>query len=110
MDKNENIVAQGGKFLGHGDSGMAEYVGVELALQKALELEIKNIEFRSDSLMVVNQLNGLFSIKNHEFRPIHDRIIRLMTQFQRVNFRHVHREYNRIADGLVNKILDENDG
>jgi ribonuclease HI len=109
LDKNENIVTQGGKFLGHGDSGMAEYVGVELALQKAIELGAKNIEFRSDSLMVVNQLNGLFSVKNHEFRPIHDRIIQLMTQFQRINFRHVHREYNRMADGLVNKILDENE-
>jgi len=109
MDRDQNIVAQDGKFLGHGNSGMAEYVGVELALQKAIELGAKNIEFRSDSLMVVNQLNGLFSVKNQEFRAIHDRIIHLMLQFQRVNFRHVHREYNRIADGLVNKILDENE-
>jgi ribonuclease HI/ADP-ribose pyrophosphatase YjhB (NUDIX family) len=108
MDRNENIVAQGGKFLGRGDSGMAEYTAVELALQKAIELGAENIEFRSDSLMVVNQINGLFSIKNHEFRPVHDRILRLMTQFRRINFRHVHREYNRMADALVNKILDEN--
>jgi ribonuclease HI/ADP-ribose pyrophosphatase YjhB (NUDIX family) len=108
MNNDNNIVEQGGKFLGHNDSGMAEYVGVELALKKALELGINNIEFRSDSLMVVNQLNGLFSVKNHEFRPIHDRIIHLITRFQRINFRHVHREYNRMADGLVNKILNEN--
>jgi ribonuclease HI/8-oxo-dGTP pyrophosphatase MutT (NUDIX family) len=109
MDSKNNIVTEGGKFLGHGDSGMAEYVGVELALHKAAELGAKNIEFRSDSLMVVNQLNGLFSVRNQEFRPIHDRIIRFMAQFQRIKFRHVHREYNRIADGLVNKILDENE-
>ncbi len=108
MDRDSNIVAQGGKFLGRNDSGMAEYVGVELALQKAIELGIKNVEFRSDSLMVVNQINGLFSVKNREFRQIHDRILRLMMQFRRINFRHVHREYNRTADGLVNKILDEN--
>jgi ribonuclease HI/8-oxo-dGTP pyrophosphatase MutT (NUDIX family) len=109
IDKNDNVVAQGGKFLGWNDSGMAEYVGVELALKEAIELGIKNVEFRSDSLMVVNQINGLFSVKNHEFRSIHDRIIHLMAQFQRISFRHVHREYNRVADGLVNKILDENE-
>ena len=107
-DQNNNIVTQGGKFLGRSDSGMAEYIGVELALRKAIELEIRNVEFRSDSLMVVNQINGLFAVKNREFRPIHDRIVRLLPQFQRINFRHVHREYNRVADALVNKILDEN--
>ncbi|MCL2280963.1 reverse transcriptase-like protein [Candidatus Saccharibacteria bacterium] len=109
MDKNGSIVAQGGKFLGQNNSGMAEYIGVELALQKAIELGVKVVEFYSDSLMVVNQLNGLFTVKNREFCSIHDRIIRLIAQFQRVNFRHIHREYNRMADGLVNKILDENE-
>ncbi|MDR1969778.1 MAG: reverse transcriptase-like protein [Candidatus Nomurabacteria bacterium] len=109
MDRDNNIVEQGGKFLGLNNSGMAEYVGVEMALEKAIELGLKNVEFRSDSLMVVNQINGLFSVKNHEFLSIHDRIIRLMAQFHRINFRHIHREYNRIADGLVNKILDENE-
>ena len=109
MDKDDNIVSQGGKFLGRNDSGMAEYMGVELALEKAIELGIKNVELRSDSLMVVNQLNGLFEVKNHEYWSIHDHIIHLMTQFKHINLRHIHREYNRIADGLVNKILDENE-
>lgn len=108
MDSDENVVAKGGEFLGQSNSGMAEYAAVELALEKALELNINRIEFRSDSLMVVNQLNGLFPVKNKEFRPVHDRIIRLANQFNRIKFRHVHREYNRLADSLVNKVLDEN--
>lgn len=109
MDNKNNIIEQGGKFIGHNDSGMAEYIGVELALMKALELGIRNIDFYSDNLMVVNQLNGLFSVKNREFRPVHNRIMRLLPQFRRVVFRHIRREYNRMADGLVNKILDENE-
>lgn len=108
FDKDNNIVAQGGKFLGRDDSGMAEYIGVELALEKAAEMGIESIDFYSDSLMVVNQLNGLFSVKNPEFQSVHDRILRLMVRFRRIAFRHVHREYNRTADNLVNKILDQN--
>lgn len=108
MDQHENIVTQGGDFIGRSDSGMAEYTAVELALQKALEINARRIEFRSDSLMVVNQLNGLFSVKNPEYREVYDRIKRLMTRFDKIRFRHVHREYNRLADGLVNKILDDN--
>jgi ribonuclease HI/8-oxo-dGTP pyrophosphatase MutT (NUDIX family) len=107
-DKDNNVVAQGGKYIGWNNNGMAEYMGVELALIKALELNIKFIDLYSDSLMVVNQINGLFGIKNREFRPIHARIMRLLPQFRRVTFSHVRREYNRMADGLVNKILDEN--
>lgn len=108
MDHKDNVIAQGGKFLGYNNSGMAEYAAVELALEKAAALNIRKIEFRSDSLMVVNQLNGLFSVKNQEYRSVHDRILRLSSQFNSINFRHVHREYNRLADGLVNKILDDN--
>lgn len=108
MDKNENIVAQGGKFLGFSDSAIAEYEGVRLGLEKAAELGAQQVEFYSDSLMVVNHLNGILRVKNDETRPIYNKIVRLMTRFRRINFRHVHREYNRMADGLVNKILDEN--
>ncbi|MDR0957476.1 MAG: reverse transcriptase-like protein [Candidatus Nomurabacteria bacterium] len=108
-DKDKKVIAEGGKFIGWSNNGIAEYVGVELALQKAVELNIKFIDFYSDSLMVINQINGLFSVKNREFRPIHDRIMQLIPQFRRITFRHVHREYNRLADGLVNKILDENE-
>lgn len=108
LDDNENIVTQGGEFLGYNDSGMAEYKAVELALQKAIEMKVRRIEFRSDSLMVVNQINGLFSVKNPEYRAVYERIKKLMTHFDRIHFRHVHREYNRLADGLVNKILDDN--
>lgn len=109
MDKKNNIVDQGGEFLGRSNSAMAEYVGVELALKRAIELGARNIEFYSDSLMVINQMNGLFAVHNNELRPVHDRIVKLLFNFERITFRHVHREYNRLADGLVNKILDENE-
>ena len=109
MDRKDNILAQGGEYLGRSDSGMAEYHAVELAIDRATKLKLDDIEFRSDSLMVVNQLNGIFSVKNPEFSRIHDRIIRKIRAFRRVRFKHVHREYNRLADGLVNKVLDENE-
>lgn len=110
MDTDGKLVAQGGRFLGWNDSGMAEYIAVELALKKAAELKAEVVEYYSDSLMVVNQINGLFQVKNPEFKDVHDRIMKLLFNFRRVKFTHVHREYNRIADSLVNRILDENEG
>lgn len=109
-DKNEKMIAQGGKFLGWNNSGMSEYIAVELAIEKAIELGAEVVEFYSDSLMVVNQLNGLFAVKNPDFRKVYDRIMQKLVRFRRITFRHIYREYNRMADGLVNKILDENKG
>lgn len=106
--RGDKVLAQGGKFLGRSDSGMAEYTAVELALQKAIELGITDVDFYSDNMMVVNQINGLFAVHNKEFQPIHARVMKLLFNFRRIHFHHVHREYNTLADDLVNKILDEN--
>lgn len=110
MDTDGKLIAQGGRFLGYNDSGMSEYLAVELALKRAAELSAEVVEFYSDSLMVVNQINGILKVKNAEFKDVHDRVMRLFFNFRRVTFRHVHREYNRIADSLVNRILDDNQG
>lgn len=107
-DKKGRVLAQGGKFIGFNDSGMAEYTAVELALAKAIELGLTDIDYYSDNLMVVNQMNGILKVHNPEFIDIHDRIVKLLFNFRRIHFHHVHREYNRVADSLVNKIMDEN--
>lgn len=103
----QTVLAQGGKFIGYSDSGMAEYTAVELALQKAIELGLTDIDFYSDNLMVVNQINGIFKVHNPEFRDVYNRVVKLLFNFRRVHFHHVHREYNSLADSLVNRILDE---
>lgn len=106
MDPEENVVHQGGLYLGITTNNQAEYHGVRLGLEKALEMGAREVDFRMDSLLVVNQLNGIYKIKNHELVPINARIKELVTQFDRVTFSHVRREYNQLADGMVNKILN----
>lgn len=105
----QTVLAQGGKFIGYSDSGMAEYTAVELALQKAIELGLTDIDFYSDNLMVVNQINGIFKVHNPEFKDVYNRVMKLLFNFRRIHFHHVHREYNSLADSLVNRILDENE-
>ena len=104
-DKQE-LVEQGGEYLGITTNGIAEYHGVRLGLERALELGYKKLDFRVDSMMVVNQMNGVYTIKNRELWPIHERIRGLIRQFEMVKFSHVKREFNQLADGIVNKTLD----
>jgi ribonuclease HI/ADP-ribose pyrophosphatase YjhB (NUDIX family) len=107
MDLNQKVIDQGGEYLGITTNNQAEYQGVRIGLEKALSLGIKRVDFRIDSMLVVNQMNGIYKIKNRELWPINERIRELMTQFDKVTFSHVRREFNQLADGMVNRTLDE---
>lgn len=102
----DEVVAEGGEYLGITTSNQAEYQAVRFGLEKALELGFKNVDFKIDSMLVVNQMKGQYKIKNRELWPIHERIRLLMDGFERVTFTHVNREFNQLADGIVNKTLD----
>ncbi len=106
MNDREEVLHQGGVYLGITTNNQAEYHGVRLGLEKALEMEAKSVDFRIDSLLVVNQMNGVYQIKNRELWPIHERIKELVGHFESVTFTHIKREFNQLADGMVNKILN----
>lgn len=101
------LIEKGGQFLGVTTGYQAEYHGLRLGLERALELGYRKIEYRLDSLMVVNQMKGIYTVKNRELWPINERIVDLLTQFDEVKFVHVRREFNTVADAEVNRILDE---
>jgi mutator protein MutT len=106
MNVQEDVLHEGGMYLGITTNNVAEYHGVRLGLEKALEMGAKTIDFRIDSLLVVNQMSGVYKIKNRELWPIHERIQELVGKFDKVTFTHVRREFNQLADGMVNKILN----
>lgn len=106
MNDQEHVIHEGGMYLGVTTNNIAEYQGVRLGLEKAKQIGAKVIDFRVDSMLVANQMNGLYTIKNRELWPIYERIQELMRHFDKVSFTHVKREFNQLADGMVNKILN----
>lgn len=106
LDTEGQVLHEGGEYLGITTNNQAEYHGVRLGLERAREMGMKRVDFRLDSMLVVNQMKGIYQIKNRDLWPINERIQDLMREFDKVTFSHVRREFNRHADGLVNKILD----
>lgn len=102
-----DVIDQGGEYLGITTNNQAEYHGVRLGLEAALRLGVETLEARVDSMLVANQLNGVYAIKNRDLWPINDRVRDLVSQFQQVTFSHVPREFNQLADGMVNRTLDQ---
>jgi ribonuclease HI/pterin-4a-carbinolamine dehydratase len=107
LDKNNNVVVDKGVYLGVTTNNQAEYTALKLGLEEALKLGAHEIDIYMDSLLVVNQMKGIFKIRNRDLWPIHDAIRKLEAKFKKVSFTHVPRELNKLADAAVNRALDE---
>jgi len=106
MTTNEAILEEGGEYLGITTNNQAEYQAVKLALEMAKKFKPTELNFFIDSLLVVNQMNGSWKIKNKDLWPIHQAIKDLLAEYEKVTFTHVRREYNTLADEQVNIVLD----
>ena len=106
VDVNGKIIERGGEFVGFTTARSAEYFAMKKGIERAVELGIKSAQFISDSLMVVNQLNGIMKPKNADVIPTFNVIQDLLKKFDSVSFTHVPREENRIADEEANRAID----
>ena len=106
IDENGNEVKRGGEFLGFATSRVAEYYGLKEGCEQAIEMGYKSVRFVSDNLMMVNQMNGIYAVKNRDLQPIKRDIDELLKQFEAVAFVHVRREYNKEADSEANLAID----
>ncbi|HSW37334.1 MAG TPA: 4a-hydroxytetrahydrobiopterin dehydratase [Candidatus Saccharimonadales bacterium] len=107
LDMNDKVLVEKGVYLGVTTNNQAEYTALKLGLEEAHRMGAKEVEVYMDSLLVVNQMKGIFKIRNRDLWPIHDAIKQLATQFKRINYQHVPRELNKLADAAVNKALDK---
>jgi len=56
---------------------------------------------------MVKQLNHQYKLKEERIQKYFIEIWNLMLDFKSVKFNHIPREKNTVADGMVNKALDE---
>ena len=107
LDMDDNLLYGNGKYLGITTNNQAEYHSLKGGLEKLSELQVKVVHVYMDSLLVVNQMKGIYKIKNRDLWPIYQAIKDLLPNFREVEFNHVLREFNKLADEQVNIVLDE---
>jgi ribonuclease HI len=106
FDMHDGVLVDKGVYLGITTNNQAEYMALKLGLEEALAMHAKIIHVYMDSLLVVNQMKGVFKVKNRDLWPVHDAIKELVTKFKEVKFTHIPRELNKAADAAVNRALD----
>ena len=107
--KNEAgvLISQVSEYIGEATNNVAEYMAVIAAIEKAKELGATEIDFFLDSLLVVEQLNGNYKVKNAGLASLFVKVYNARQAFKKVTFAHVRREQNQEADALVNLALDK---
>ena len=92
--------------LGVTTNNQAEYQAIITALEKAIALGASEVILKSDSELVVNQINGKYKIKNTALRPLYQQVVQLAGSLESLNVSYIPREKNAEADALANKALD----
>jgi ribonuclease HI len=95
------------RYLGTKTNNQAEYTALIEALESAKELNGRPIRIYTDSLLVANQVNGLWKVKHAEIIPLNKKARSLFTGFKDITIRHIPRELNTEADRLANMAIDE---
>jgi ribonuclease HI len=92
--------------LGVTTNNVAEYEGVILGMQLALDLGATELHLKLDSELVVRQLNEEYKVKSSALKPLYLQAVRLLRSFPKATVSYVPRQENKEADKLVNKTLD----
>ena len=103
------LINQIAKKIGKATNNHAEYRAVIEALEWLVsqKLTINKIQFFLDSVLVVNQLNGKFKVKDANLRSQLIQVRQLEGALKtQITYTPVPREQNVAADRLVNQALD----
>ena len=92
--------------IGETTNNVAEYRAVIAGLEAALAFPARVMRVRADSMLVIEQLRGVWKVRQPHLRPLHARARELLAAYDEVDLAHVRREFNTDADALVNAALD----
>ncbi len=103
---NDQVLYESGKYLGITTNNQAEYHSLKGGLEAVIKMNVKQVHVFMDSMLVINQMKGIYKVKNRDLWPIHESIKALLPNFKVISFTHVPRELNKLADSMVNQTLD----
>ncbi len=95
------------RFIGEATNNVAEYQALLLALDWVGEHGYSDLEVRSDSELLVRQIQGRYQVKNPGLRPLHAQARERIAALRRFDIQHVPRAENAEADRLANQGIDE---
>jgi ribonuclease HI len=106
-DTKGKVLAEIAEGIGVATNNVAEYTAAIRGLERASDLRASDVLLRSDSRLLVEQLAGRYRVKNPTLQRLHAQARSLAAGFRTVEYEHVPRESNKVADRLANTGVDE---
>jgi ribonuclease H / adenosylcobalamin/alpha-ribazole phosphatase len=106
-DPDARPVAVVARALGVRTNNVAEYAALVLALRRAHQMGAREVDLRLDSMLIVEQLNGRWRVKDVKLKGLYAEARELLGEFRAWRARHEPRARNRAADALANLALDD---
>ena len=84
-----------------GTNNVAEYTALILTAEALVEMEVDEVVIRGDSLLVINQVNGLWKIKKDHLKPLAEAALDYLNKIPKWKLEWVSRDKNSVADSLA---------
>lgn len=106
--KNKEIICRQGFYLGKKTNNQAEYYGLLIGIFFLKKYIQKNDSFTivSDSQLLVRQMNGEYKVRDAQLKMLKDLIVLWLQEYS-YKVVHVLREYNRFADEMANRGVEQ---
>ncbi len=104
-DERGSLLASISRAIGRATNNEAEYRAVIAALEEAISLGARHVDIKSDSELVVRQLNGEYRVKKQNLKPLYQRVKQLQGLLAGFTITHVPRWLNAEADKLASMAL-----
>ena len=109
-DEQDNEMTTLSEAIGEATNNIAEYKAIVRALEHVATVvddsKAVKITLNLDSQLCQRQLNGEYKVKDATLKTLHGEVKLREEQFAAVEYVHVKREFNKVADRLVNQALD----
>ncbi|XP_038678394.1 uncharacterized protein LOC119979838, partial [Tripterygium wilfordii] len=101
ISPDENIIPFTAKLYFECTNNVAEYEACTMGIQAAIDMGIRRLQVYGDSQLVIRQLNDEWETKDDKLIPYYQHIKKLVKFFDWIEFDHIPREENQIADALA---------
>jgi len=104
-DKRGRLITFISQRIGRATNNQAEYRAIIAALEEAIRLGAKQVDIKTDSELVVKQINGEYRVKKATLKPLYQQVKQLQGSLEGFTISHIPRQQNTEADKLANKAL-----
>ncbi len=109
-DHQGNVVEEISRYIGRTTNNVAEYKGLIAAAEAVLQYMPKRALFFMDSQLVVNQLNGLYRVRQPHLNVLHEQVEELLDRLPHWEIKFIERSANWQAHRLAQRALFDRTG